>query len=171
MEPLCALSVQNKNQSLDVVLPFFIFVFKFFYKIYQEFLVCFIVGLNLAINEKSEKFWYGLNDKVRGSVVGVVGCGGWEKVCGVSVGKCWGRCGEGVRWVWGRSVGRGEEVVKWVWVSVEGRVCWVWGVWRRGVRWVWGEVSGECGRDVEECVGSPIFFQISPHTSPHLLTS
>ena len=45
VEPLSVLSVRNQNQSLDVVLPFFIFVFKFFSKIYKEFLVYFIVGL------------------------------------------------------------------------------------------------------------------------------
>ena len=38
VEPLPVLSVWNENQSLDVVLPFFIFVFNFFL-IYKEFLV------------------------------------------------------------------------------------------------------------------------------------
>ena len=42
---LCSVSVRNKNQSLDVVLPFFIFVFNFFYKIYEESLVHLIAGL------------------------------------------------------------------------------------------------------------------------------
>ena len=65
VEPLSMISVRNKTQSLDVVLPFFIFVFKFVYEIYKEFLVYFIVRL-LAMNEKSEKFWYGVNDKVWG---------------------------------------------------------------------------------------------------------
>ena len=45
VEPLSVLSVRNENQtqSLDVVSPFFIFVFNFFYEIYKEFLVYFIV--------------------------------------------------------------------------------------------------------------------------------
>ena len=60
------LRVRNENQSLDVMLPFFIFVFNFFCKIYKEFLVYFIVKTNLAINKKSEKFWYGVNDKLWG---------------------------------------------------------------------------------------------------------
>ena len=34
MQPLPVLSVRNKNQSLDVVLSFIVFVFKFFYEIY-----------------------------------------------------------------------------------------------------------------------------------------
>ena len=51
-------------RNLDVVLPFFIFVFKFFYEIYQEFLVYLIARLNLAINEQSEKFWNGIEDQV-----------------------------------------------------------------------------------------------------------
>ena len=38
VKPLSVLSVRNENQSLDVVLPFFIFVFNFFYEIYKEFL-------------------------------------------------------------------------------------------------------------------------------------
>ena len=38
-EPLSVLSVRNENQSLDVVLPFFIFVFNFTFEIYKEFLV------------------------------------------------------------------------------------------------------------------------------------
>ena len=43
VEPLSVLSVRNHNQSLDVVLPFFIFVFKFFFsEIYKESLVHFI---------------------------------------------------------------------------------------------------------------------------------
>ena len=42
----------------------FIFVFKFFYKIYKEFLVYLIATLDLAINEQSKKIWYGINDKV-----------------------------------------------------------------------------------------------------------
>ena len=45
LEPLSVLIIRNKNQSLDVVLPFFIFVFKFYYEIYNEFVVYFIVGL------------------------------------------------------------------------------------------------------------------------------
>ena len=53
----------NFLRSLDAVLPFYIFVFKFFYKIYKEFLVYLIAGLNLAINERSEKFWYRINNK------------------------------------------------------------------------------------------------------------
>ena len=43
VEPLFVFSVRNQNQSLDVALSFFIFVFKFFSKIYKEFLVYFIV--------------------------------------------------------------------------------------------------------------------------------
>ena len=39
------LSVLNNNQSLDVVLPFFIFVFKFFYEIYKKFLIYFMLRL------------------------------------------------------------------------------------------------------------------------------
>ena len=39
------LSVRNKDQSLLVVLSFIIFVFKFFYEIYKEFLVHLIAGL------------------------------------------------------------------------------------------------------------------------------
>ena len=39
VKPLSVLSVQNENQSLDVVLPFFIFVCIFFYEISKEFLV------------------------------------------------------------------------------------------------------------------------------------
>ena len=35
VEPLFVLCVRNENQSLDAVLPLFIFVFKFFYKILQ----------------------------------------------------------------------------------------------------------------------------------------
>ena len=70
VESLSVLSARNKNQSLDVVSPFFIFVFKFFYEYYKEFLVSLIVRPILAINEKSEKFWYGVNDKVWGSVGG-----------------------------------------------------------------------------------------------------
>ena len=55
----------NFLRSLDIVLLFFIFVFNFFfYGIYEEFLVYLIAGLDLAINEQSEKFWYGINDKV-----------------------------------------------------------------------------------------------------------
>ena len=46
------------------MLPFYIFVFKFVYKIYKEFLVYLIARLNLAINEQSDKFWYEINDKV-----------------------------------------------------------------------------------------------------------
>ena len=53
----------NFLRSLDVLLPFFIFVFKIFYEIYKEFLVYLIARLNLAINERNEKFWYGINDK------------------------------------------------------------------------------------------------------------
>ena len=50
-------------KSLDVVLPFFIF--QYFYEIYKEFLVGYlIVRLNLAVNQQSEKFWYGIIDKV-----------------------------------------------------------------------------------------------------------
>ena len=45
VEPLPVLSVRNKNQSLDVVLPFYIFAFKNFYEIYKESLVYFIVRL------------------------------------------------------------------------------------------------------------------------------
>ena len=60
-EALSVLSVWNENYCLNVVLPFFIFVFKILCEIYKEFLGCFIVT-NLAINEKSEKFWYGVND-------------------------------------------------------------------------------------------------------------
>ena len=53
----------NFLRSLDVGLPFFIFVFKFFYEIYKGFLVYLIAKLNLAINEQSEKFWHEINDK------------------------------------------------------------------------------------------------------------
>ena len=45
VEHLSAFNVRNKNQSLDVVLPFFILVFNFFYEIYKEFLVHLIVRL------------------------------------------------------------------------------------------------------------------------------
>ena len=46
VEPLCELSVRNENQSLDVVLLFFIyFCFQIFYKTYKEFLVYLIVRL------------------------------------------------------------------------------------------------------------------------------
>ena len=45
VEPLSVLSVRSENLSLDVVLPFFIFVFKILYEIYKEFLVYFIVRL------------------------------------------------------------------------------------------------------------------------------
>ena len=55
---------QNFLKSLDVVLPFFIIVFKYFYEICEEFLVYLIAWENLAINQQSEKFWYGINDKV-----------------------------------------------------------------------------------------------------------
>ena len=41
----------------------FYFCFQIFYEIYREFLVYLIARLNLAINEQSEKFWYGINDK------------------------------------------------------------------------------------------------------------
>ena len=54
----------NFLRSLDVVLPFFIFVFKFFYEMYKEFLVYLIARLNLAVNEESEKFWYGIENRV-----------------------------------------------------------------------------------------------------------
>ena len=37
VEPLPVLSVRNESQSLDVVLSFFIFVFKFFYESYRSF--------------------------------------------------------------------------------------------------------------------------------------
>ena len=46
------------------MLPFFIFLFKFFYEIYEEFLVHLIAGQNLAINEQSKKFWYGIDDRI-----------------------------------------------------------------------------------------------------------
>ena len=79
------------------MLPFSIFVFKLFYEIYEEFLVYFIVKTSLAINEKSENFWHGVNDKVWG-VWGSVGEGvevvrKCEEECGLVLG----RCGEGVR--------------------------------------------------------------------------
>ena len=45
VEPLSVLSVRNENQSFDDVLPFYIFVFNFFYEIYKEFLVYFNVRL------------------------------------------------------------------------------------------------------------------------------
>ena len=45
VEPFSALSVRNENQSLDVVSPFIIFVFKFFYEIYKELLVHLIARL------------------------------------------------------------------------------------------------------------------------------
>ena len=71
---LLPIKVLNFLRSLDVALPFFIFVFKFFYEIYKEFLVCLIARLNLAINEQSEKFWYGIDDRVS--------MGGYEKESG-----------------------------------------------------------------------------------------
>ena len=37
VEPLSVLSVRSENQSLDAVLPFFIFVFKFFMKFTRSF--------------------------------------------------------------------------------------------------------------------------------------
>ena len=43
------------------------FLFRFsnhFYENYKKFLVYLIAGLNLAVNEQSEKFWYWINDKV-----------------------------------------------------------------------------------------------------------
>ena len=43
----------------------------------------------MAIHKRSDTFWYGVNDIVWGSNEGGVGLLG-------SVGKCWGRCGEGV---------------------------------------------------------------------------
>ena len=49
----------NFLRIVDVVLLFFIFVFKFFDKSYKEFLVHLI-----AEPEQSEKIWYGVNDKV-----------------------------------------------------------------------------------------------------------
>ena len=52
----------NFLRSLDVVLPFFIFVFKFCLKFRLQ--VYLIARLNLAINKQSEKFWYEINDKV-----------------------------------------------------------------------------------------------------------
>ena len=58
----------NFLRSLDVVLPFFIFVFKFFFQIYQELLVYLIARLNLAIS-KVRNFGMGLIIKqVWGSV-------------------------------------------------------------------------------------------------------
>ena len=46
VEPLSVLSVRNENQSLDVVLLFFIyFCFQIFYKTYKKFLVYLIVRL------------------------------------------------------------------------------------------------------------------------------
>ena len=54
----------NFLRSLDIVWPFLIFVFKFYYEIYKEFLVYLIAELNLAIYELSEKFWYGIYDEV-----------------------------------------------------------------------------------------------------------
>ena len=46
VEPLPVLSVRNENQSLDVVLLFFIyFCFQIFYTTYKEFLVYLIVRL------------------------------------------------------------------------------------------------------------------------------
>ena len=44
VEPLSAYSAQNENQRLDIVLPLFIFVFKFFYG-YKNFLVHVIARL------------------------------------------------------------------------------------------------------------------------------
>ena len=76
VEPLSVLSVRNKNQSSDVVLPFFIFVFKIFFQNLQGVSDLLYCQTNLAINKKSEKFWYEVNDKVwgvRGSVGGGVG--------------------------------------------------------------------------------------------------
>ena len=55
VKPLSVLSVRNENQSLDVVLSFYIFVFKFFYEIYKEFLLSSPLdcGINLAVKEKN----------------------------------------------------------------------------------------------------------------------
>ena len=59
------MSIKTLNflKSLNDVLPFFIFVFKFIYEIYEEFLVYLIARLNLAINEESEKSWCGNNNE------------------------------------------------------------------------------------------------------------
>ena len=54
----------NVSRSLDVMFPFFNFVFQFFYEIYEEFLVYLIARLNLAINKQSEKICYGIEDRV-----------------------------------------------------------------------------------------------------------
>ena len=45
VETLSVLTVRNENQSLGVVLLIFSFVFRFFYEIYKECLVYFIVEL------------------------------------------------------------------------------------------------------------------------------
>ena len=54
----------NFLRSLDDVLPFFILVIKFFYEIYKKFLLYLIARRNLAVDEQSEKFWYGNEDRV-----------------------------------------------------------------------------------------------------------
>ena len=68
----------------------FFFLFSFFFggETYEEFLVYFTVRL-IWKNEKSEKFWHGVNDKVWGSIgegVGVV------RKCGEALGEMWGGC-------------------------------------------------------------------------------
>ena len=73
----------NFLRSLDVVLPFFVFVSKFFYEVYKEFLVYLIARLKLAINEQSEKFWYGINNKAS---VGSMGKN-WGSI--ENLGKLW----------------------------------------------------------------------------------
>ena len=63
MDPLNKKTLLRMSTKTNVVLPFYTFVLKFYYKIYKEFLVYLIARLNLAINEQNEKFWYGINDK------------------------------------------------------------------------------------------------------------
>ena len=63
VDPLNKKTLLRMSIKTNVVLPFHIFVLKFYYKIYKEFLVYLIARLNLAINEQNEKFWYGINDK------------------------------------------------------------------------------------------------------------
>ena len=72
------------------MMPFFIyFCFQIFYKTYKEFLVYLT---NLTINEKSEKFWYGVDGKVSMGNMGKC----WRRDIRV-VRNCCGRCEE----MWG----------------------------------------------------------------------
>ena len=75
MEPLSVLSQSPKRKSeLRRCVAIFIFVFKFFLlRNLQRVSSALDCWINLAISEKSEKFWCGVNDKVTmGST------GGWS---------------------------------------------------------------------------------------------